>query len=418
MTMPTNEKTWQWSDSIRGVNSYNRRITATGTNSTTLRNAMWELKSFLIGFALNPWVVKGSGNGAGSAAMDNTDRWVAPANVIGNTAGNAHSWIVLRQTGIASNFELCIDMTSTVMSSATIVISPSAGFSGGSNTARPTATDEIVLVNSTAWSDSGSTDNDCLVNAQMSSDGQCTRLFMVRQNLCLMFVVLEKPADTSNLWINPSYGQWLGGSSESTVCAATALCSSNTPLGRGRGSATMNLFLMCEASFSNLIPNLFTSANDLDADSTAALTGGANLTFAAAGGTITRSGGDWVADGFAVGKAVAVSGSVSNNGPKGIITVLTTTVMTVSGTVVNEGPSAGIAVTGGNASIPFCPIGFGSTTTAHRGRHGRIRDMWFALATPGVTGDAFPASNTNRDYWLIGDVILPAPANGTAMVTA
>lgn len=80
------------------------------------------------------------------------------------------------------------------------------------------------------------------------------------------------------------------------------------------------------------------------------------LTFAAAGHTITRSAGSFITDGFAVGDMVTVSGSVSNNGSAGEITVLTATVMTFASGLVNEGPSSGIALVGSEA-ITFATPG-------------------------------------------------------------
>lgn len=70
------------------------------------------------------------------------------------------------------------------------------------------------------------------------------------------------------------------------------------------------------------------------------------ITFAAAGHTITRAGplaGDWTKDGFAVGQSVTVTGTASNNVTLPI-TGLTATVMTFGSTIVNEGPLTGTAV--------------------------------------------------------------------------
>ncbi len=55
-----------------------------------------------------------------------------------------------------------------------------------------------------------------------------------------------------------------------------------------------------------------------------------DVDFAAAGDTITRNTGSWVTDGFRVGMDVTVAGSVSNNGSKGTVVTVTTTVLTVS----------------------------------------------------------------------------------------
>lgn len=64
--------------------------------------------------------------------------------------------------------------------------------------------------------------------------------------------------------------------------------------------------------------------------SNVAMVGSNSLTFAA-GDTVTRSGGSWLNDGFAVGDSVTFSGTASNN-VTAIITTLTATVLTASAT--------------------------------------------------------------------------------------
>ncbi len=65
------------------------------------------------------------------------------------------------------------------------------------------------------------------------------------------------------------------------------------------------------------------------------IVGSHGLAFDAAGDTITRSGGSWLDDGFAVGDSVTVAGTVSNNYTK-TITTLTATVMTFASGVADE----------------------------------------------------------------------------------
>jgi hypothetical protein len=75
------------------------------------------------------------------------------------------------------------------------------------------------------------------------------------------------------------------------------------------------------------------------------MTGNPNLTFVAAGFTVTRSAGSWITDGFAVGDVPVFAGTVSNNSGNKAITALTATVMTFASGVVNEGPVGGVTVT-------------------------------------------------------------------------
>lgn len=61
------------------------------------------------------------------------------------------------------------------------------------------------------------------------------------------------------------------------------------------------------------------------------------LTFAATGHTITRSAGDFLKDGFAIGQSVSITGTTSNNTTE-TITALSSTVMTFASGIANEGP--------------------------------------------------------------------------------
>lgn len=101
------------------------------------------------------------------------------------------------------------------------------------------------------------------------------------------------------------------------------------------------------------------------------MTGTPTLTFVnvgASGDTITRSSGSWIADGFAVGDVVTVTGSVSNN-VTGQIASLTATVITFGAlpALTNEGPTAGCHVVG-TAGLTFTNVGAsGDTITRSSG---------------------------------------------------
>ena len=136
------------------------------------------VKDALIAFASTPWTMRYSCNSVtAGAAGDGVDRITTNANLVWASAGSAHSWIVLRQTGIATNFELLLSCENAHASGTTlmIVVSPAAGFTGGTTTARPTATDEVVLnAAAVAWAASAVTA--LRWHLQQSTDGQCTRI--------------------------------------------------------------------------------------------------------------------------------------------------------------------------------------------------------------------------------------------------
>jgi hypothetical protein len=168
MTVPTIEKTWQFdvNQSIEWVDY-----------DTSWRTTMFLLKESLKGFPLSPWTVVGSSNSV-AAGMDGVDRLAAPANLI---AGGNHSWIVLQQNGLNAGFQVCFDFTGG--GSGTVAVSPSAGFTGGSIAARPTATDEYTMtLNGTGTAYWGIANFGVPfkynLHVMQSTDGECTRIFV------------------------------------------------------------------------------------------------------------------------------------------------------------------------------------------------------------------------------------------------
>lgn len=122
----------------------------TGTNSLTdmAKHVAYELANTVLVSALS-WTCVGSSNGATAAALDGVNRWTGGYTtlVTANNTASARSWIVFSKTDfISSNFQILIDMVwSGTASSIKIVLSESAGFTGGSIFARPTATDEVDM---------------------------------------------------------------------------------------------------------------------------------------------------------------------------------------------------------------------------------------------------------------------------------
>jgi hypothetical protein len=169
MALPATEKTWQF--------NVNQLIPSAGTMALDRRALMYAIKAALVGFAGTPWIVTGSSNGAGAGAMDGVDRWASEANVIWNSAGSNHSWIVLKQTGMDAGFELLIDCngTSSQQHYATIKWAIS-GFTGGNATTAPTASASVTAINTTYWATDNSNVADTVLHVMMSDDGECTRL--------------------------------------------------------------------------------------------------------------------------------------------------------------------------------------------------------------------------------------------------
>lgn len=96
--LPTPAKTHQWDHTT---------VTGQGSTAADLKRGLrTAIVDKLLAKASGAPTCKGSSNGT-TAAMDNTNRWASDADLVWNTAGNAHSWIVL-QFGAA--FYLCLDL--------------------------------------------------------------------------------------------------------------------------------------------------------------------------------------------------------------------------------------------------------------------------------------------------------------------
>lgn len=182
MPMPTLAKTWQHS-----------QVSVSALGSLALQNAdtMFRLKNALVSFGTLPWTVVSSSDSSTAGA---SDKWLAAANCVWANSGSNHSWIVLKQTGIASNFQICIDLNVSAVNGSQIalIVSPSAGFTGGSITARPTATDEAALYTARTWS-YGTAAAAQQFTYMQSTDGQCTRFIVWKGAVAAACWVLDKP---------------------------------------------------------------------------------------------------------------------------------------------------------------------------------------------------------------------------------
>lgn len=208
MGLPTLSKTWQF--------NVNNQVTAQGSAIATNRKLLRGIKTALIGFGTLPWAVRYSCDSvAAGSAGDAVDRWDADTDLVWNTSGSAHSWIVLRQTGVSSTFELLIscEAASASGSNVTLVVSTSA-FSGGSTTARPTATDEVVLL-SGQWN--SSFDVAARYSVWQSTDGECTRVVVSQSSTTWGVWLIEKPANPSSSWTTPYVAMALYANTAATI---------------------------------------------------------------------------------------------------------------------------------------------------------------------------------------------------------
>lgn len=200
MALPVKAKTWQY--------NLNVVIANTGVVATLNQRVIFYIKQALVAFASFPWAVQYSCDSvtAGTAG-DGIDRWITEANVIRSVSTGAtgvRSWIVLKQAGIASNFQMLISVApqgvgtgSTSAFMCSIYVSASAGFTGGTTTARPTATDETIVFEANSMGGGVvSLVAPNILNVMQSTDGQLTRIVIFSQNVPWMVLALDKPANT------------------------------------------------------------------------------------------------------------------------------------------------------------------------------------------------------------------------------
>ncbi len=218
MPLPVFIRTWQF--------QANNAVAASGVVLTTGRNLLLAIKNGFLGtgawtdtanaatVATNNFSVDYSCDSAVAGVPgDGVDRWVAAANLV--WAAGAHSWIVLKQPALAGGtLYICIDLSTATVNQATIVISR-AGFTGGTTLARPTATDEVVILSAGNW---GMSSADAAQNwtIQKSADGKATRLILCRGGWAVGLWFFEEPS-TGLTWTQPLFAYAFGTSTTAPV---------------------------------------------------------------------------------------------------------------------------------------------------------------------------------------------------------
>lgn len=262
MALPVPDKTWQF--------NVNQAIPAQANALTTNRRVMRTMKNTLIGFGSNPWTVQGSSNSS-AAAMDSVDRWGSDTDLVANIAGSAHSWIVLRQTGVSSTFELCIDLNSnTPQNSYCERYISSVGFTGGTTLNRPTATDEILLpASQTGWG-IVTTNTSWVIHGMQSTDGQATYMFLMTANTVQAMLGFGRIKNPVSGLTNPCYAFW---ETETPFNSATVSESADSSFfsvslvkGAGATPTGMTMFMTTEAAENSILTELFVVPNDFNGE--------------------------------------------------------------------------------------------------------------------------------------------------------
>lgn len=193
MALPTPELTWAY--------NVNQTFTASVDAYSTVREVLFNIKQSLTssaGGVSSPWVVVSSSNATVASAGDN---WSTSADVVSAYNGQNHSWVVLQQSALG-NYQILIDYYSDAGNGAryNFWISNAAGFTGGSTTSRPTATDEYQRINNLAFIYDSSSPVQCALHVLRSVDGYNTGIFITSTGFNQTAWLINKPADNPVAW--------------------------------------------------------------------------------------------------------------------------------------------------------------------------------------------------------------------------
>lgn len=170
------------------------------------RTVLRAIKQALIGFPVNPWRVVGSCDAVTYGMHDGLDRWDSDTDLVWE-GSNPHSWIVFENAAGLQWLWECRGFTGDVTGRSAMRMYISAnGFTGGTLTARPTATDEAPMTNTaSAWTTgdsfswhldwSGSVNR---LHILHSTDGRETRVFFSRSGSAS--VTAKQPLRYGGAW--------------------------------------------------------------------------------------------------------------------------------------------------------------------------------------------------------------------------
>jgi hypothetical protein len=167
-------------------------------------------KNKLCSVASNPWTVVRScakvGGTGGTWTVDSSDLWTSYDEVY--IDGSNKPWVVLKQSAIAPNFQVLIYVYGAT--TWDVYVSESAGFTGGTSTTRPTATDEVQICTNMESGTSGY--NDVHQFVWVSTDGEVTFLVSYHGGRTYMYTTIQKPKNPISQWTLPWVVTVMGGS--------------------------------------------------------------------------------------------------------------------------------------------------------------------------------------------------------------
>ena len=273
MAYPTVEIPWQYSLNNLAENNQSSTAEDVGTS-------MIKLVDVLTGIPVSPWEVWGScgydnpgwtfGNG------DGVNNWTDALHVQRGTGAAARAWMVLTQPGINSgDTALCIEYSGSANGYFAFVLSPVNGFGAanggvdGTSTARPTATDEIVLGTSLGCGTAPG-GQQTWWHVLQSTTGKQTRIFATRGGAVTCFAFVDVPKRPVSGWANPVCAGWLGDAGAATsVAVAANLVGTAFVAGRATAplgaTANFTAYLTTEAAASVMMQTRVVAPSDMEA---------------------------------------------------------------------------------------------------------------------------------------------------------
>lgn len=218
MALPTLAKTWDFSQ-------INQIIGATGNAQTTRRNLMLAIHNSLK--AAGMVVDHSCSSTAAGAPGDGVDRWVAASDIVWATGAGVRSWMVYSNPAFGANYRLLLHCFKTTGGTLEIVIDASfsthaSGYSGGTTTAGPTATNSVSLRNGVqgttgAWDQAAGADFSSVLHVMFSTDGECIRLFICQANFVTAFWLFDLAIPCHSGWTPPIVNMIVGAGSAAHI---------------------------------------------------------------------------------------------------------------------------------------------------------------------------------------------------------
>lgn len=201
MGMPVLAKTWFLVPNINSTTSYPQGYL---DRKNALKGVAFGGRSI----SSNAWTVVGSSNSV-TSNMTGTDLWVTGANVVRNTStSGARSWIVLRN---ARGRQMLIDYVGSDASTSRVQFSPSAGFTGGSITAAPTALDSFDIIDagpSASIADAAVAGTNIIQNVWQTTDGAQTMIVVNQNGSSITLWLFGDVEDPPASWATPFISYW------------------------------------------------------------------------------------------------------------------------------------------------------------------------------------------------------------------